>query len=191
MKISYNELLTINKISGIHPDLFSHEEEKFIENKIHEALLEEYQFILKTDLVEYFVSIIPDDLKENEHISRFANEILLQKEKIGENSDIPIMLSSRRLDDMINILMDDNEYCTESKTRDKVENFIHDLNKIDQNILSDFSVDINDLLIKRIKIKNEKGLSVVDKDFLKKINVISEKNKKHKKIWMLKIKTLQ
>lgn len=182
MKISYNELLTINKILGIHPDLFSHEEEKFIENKIHEALLEEYQFILKTDLVEYFVSIIPDDLKENEHISRFANEILLQKEKIGENSDIPIMLSSRRLDDMINILMDDNEYCTESKTRDKVENFIHDLNKIDQNILSDFSVDINDRLIKRIKIKNEKGLSVVDKDFLKKINVISEKNKKHKKI---------
>lgn len=175
MKISYNELLTINKISGMHPDLFSYEEEKFIENKILEAIVKEYPFSLKRELMEYFVSIIPEDLKENRNISKLEDEILLEKEKVGKSNNMQVMLSSRRLDDIITILMDDNEYCTDAKKRDKIENFINDLNKIDQNILNNFSFDINDRLLKRININSEKGLSIVDKELLKKISGIREK----------------
>lgn len=182
MKISYNELLTINKISGMHPDLFSYEEEKFIENKILEALVKEYPFFLKRELMEYFVSVIPEDLKENRNISKLEDEILSEKEKVGKSNNMQVMLSSRRLDDIITILMDDNEYCTDAKKRDEIENFINDLNKIDQNILNNFSFDINDRLLKRININSEKGLSIVDKELLKKISGIMEKQTKLK-IW--------
>ena len=160
MKLNFNELLILNKISVAEHDLLSHEEEVFVKNHIRNAFNEEYQFILKRDMVEHFVNIVPEELIEYESISDLKKELNeeKEKEKIGKNSDIPIMLSSKKIDEMISILIEENQYCTEAKKRDEVEDFITNLNDIDQKILKDISIEIpNNLLKKNNNNKNKKS----------------------------------
>lgn len=160
MKLNFNELLILNKISVAEHDLLSHEEEVFVKNHIRNAFNEEYQFILKRDMVEHFVNIVPEELIEYESISDLKKELNeeKEKEKIGKNSDIPIMLSSKKIDEMISILIEENQYCTEAKKRDEVEDFITNLNDIEQKILKDISIEIpNNLLKKNNNNKNKKS----------------------------------
>ena len=158
MKLNFNELLILNKISVAEHDLLSHEEEVFVKNHIRNAFNEEYQFILKRDMVEHFVNIVPEELIEYESISDLKKELNEEKEKIDKNSDIPIMLSSKKIDEMISILIEENQYCTEAKKRDEVEDFITNLNDIDQKILKDISIEIpNNLLKKNNNNKNKKS----------------------------------
>lgn len=158
MKLNFNELLILNKISVAEHDLLSHEEEVFVKNHIRNAFNEEYQFILKRDMVEHFVNIVPEELIEYESISDLKKELNEEKEKIDKNSDIPIMLSSKKIDEMISILIEENQYCTEAKKREEVEDFITNLNDIDQKILKDISIEIpNNLLKKNNNNKNKKS----------------------------------
>lgn len=168
MKLNFNELLILNKISVAEHDLLSHEEEVFVKNHIRNAFNEEYQFILKRDMVEHFVNIVPEELIEYESISDLKKELNEEKEKIGKNSDIPIMLSSKKIDEMISILIEENQYCTEAKKRDEVEDFITNLNDIDQKILKDISIEIPNNLLKKITTTKIKNLNNEDNEFIKK-----------------------
>ena len=181
MKLNFEELLIVSKLAAAEHDMLSHEEEVYVKNYIHAFFNEEYEVILKRDLVEHFINIVPEDMeKEYGHISSFLNELREAKNNIGENSDIPAMLSSRRIDDMISILMEDNQYCTNARQRDRVEFFIKELNDVDQNILKNVSVEIPDLLLKKVDPKKIDNLSIDDQSFLKKIKRLDEKSPKMK-----------
>lgn len=180
MKLNFNELLILNKISVAEHDLLSHEEEVFVKNHIRNAFNEEYQFILKRDMVEHFVNIVPEELIEYESISDLKKELNQEKEKIGKNSDIPIMLSSKKIDEMISILIEENQYCTEAKKRDEVEDFITNLNDIDQKILKDISIEIPNNLLKKITTTKIKNLNNEDNEFIKKIKHLDKKTMKSK-----------